>query len=385
MYIDKKRTGPALDGKLTHTVQGRSILPPEPKPPDLLQDVSGFLPETIARYRETVKRKFPERFPSGERLLYQKGNGQLSFSFGPEGEARRAYRHTRVIRHTPEASPVPEIRPPLPNTADCYLRNFAAIAGAFTSDPIEAARYLLRAMTREERDAALAAMREAGCVDRASYHAYLRAALPAREIKPVDSLYLKQLKTALRAGDVVFYSIVRSLDGQTRSFTAEPLHGGEARTDNAGDYQGALIGAPDEPLRKLLGVLRTEQFYDHPDETLKARYYELQAPGFPVFAADMRAARTISEAGLIISEGAQLTHFNPYDKQDRERIRQAARRSVSFRHTLRPSVAMSAGSCFSVFFPVCSANVWLTLPGDRALSFSWKPASVFRCSIRKTS
>ena len=37
-------------------------------------------------------------------------------------------------------------------------------------------------MTREERDAALAAMREAGCVDRASYHAYLRAALPAREI-----------------------------------------------------------------------------------------------------------------------------------------------------------------------------------------------------------
>ena len=58
LYIDKKETEPALDGKLTHTFQSRSILPPGLKPPDVLQNISGFLPENIAHYKEAVNGYF---------------------------------------------------------------------------------------------------------------------------------------------------------------------------------------------------------------------------------------------------------------------------------------------------------------------------------------
>jgi hypothetical protein len=76
LYIDKKKTEPIWMGQGFRQVYqhfpDRAILPPELKPPDVLQNISGFLPENIAHFQEAVKRKFPERFaPSGERILYQ--------------------------------------------------------------------------------------------------------------------------------------------------------------------------------------------------------------------------------------------------------------------------------------------------------------------------
>ncbi|MDR2768193.1 MAG: N-6 DNA methylase, partial [Treponema sp.] len=180
LYFDKKRTGPALNGKLTHTVQDRSTLPRGPNPPDLLQNVSGFIPENIARYREEVKRRFPKRFTGGERVLYQRAevpDGQLAFDFTAE---QKTAEPVKPVAETPATQPEADAKPaaPHPNTGENFLRNFAAIAGSFKNDPVEAARFLLRAMEKTEREKALAAMRRAGCHDRESHHAYLRAALP---------------------------------------------------------------------------------------------------------------------------------------------------------------------------------------------------------------
>jgi hypothetical protein len=86
LYIDKKKTEPIWTGQGFRQVYqhfpDRSILPPELKPSDVLQNISGFLPKNIAHYQEAVKKKFPERFtPSGERILYKDDDDQLLLDF----------------------------------------------------------------------------------------------------------------------------------------------------------------------------------------------------------------------------------------------------------------------------------------------------------------
>ncbi|MDR1389515.1 MAG: N-6 DNA methylase [Treponema sp.] len=179
LYIDKKRTGPVLNGKLTRTVQDRSAVPPGLQPPDLLHDVSGFIPENIARYREEVKRRFPGRFAPGKRILYQ--TGQLAFDFSAKKEAPPGTEIKPLPAMYGEKE-IPEL--PLPNTGENLLENFAAVCEAFESDPIEAARFLLRAMTKAERETALRSLRENGCTGRESYHAYFLAAVPRTREKP---------------------------------------------------------------------------------------------------------------------------------------------------------------------------------------------------------
>jgi len=89
LYINNKKTEPAPDGKLTRTFRNRSIRLPDGLPhlhtAGPTTDVFGFLTDNIARYKQAVKEKFPERFmPSGERILYKNADdGQLSFVFDP--------------------------------------------------------------------------------------------------------------------------------------------------------------------------------------------------------------------------------------------------------------------------------------------------------------
>jgi hypothetical protein len=78
LYIDKKKTEPVLDGQLTHTFQTRSIRLPDgfrhSHTADPTTDVFGFLTENVARYKETVKEKFPERLRSvGGTYSFQNG------------------------------------------------------------------------------------------------------------------------------------------------------------------------------------------------------------------------------------------------------------------------------------------------------------------------
>jgi hypothetical protein len=189
LYINKKETEPALNGKLTHTFQSRSILPPGLKPPDVLQNISGFLNDNITRYQQAVKLKYPERFaPSGERVLYKSSQNQLDFNFS-----------------LPPAVP-------LPNSPENFKQNFAAIAGKFKKDTIEAARFLLRSMTKEDRAASLADMQNAGCSDRESYHKYLYGILSS-----VPSPEQKQKEEAVIA------EAANNFDSEKPNITAEKI------------------------------------------------------------------------------------------------------------------------------------------------------------------
>jgi len=158
LFIDKKKTEPVLDGKLTRAFQDRSIRLPDGLPHSHTAgpttDVFGFLPENIAHYKEIVKEKYPERFaPTGERILYKNNEDQLSLDFSQP------------------------VKIPLPNTPENFKQNFIAISGEFKADTIEAARFILRDMTKENRDAALEEMRKAGCTDKDGYHKYLHEIL----------------------------------------------------------------------------------------------------------------------------------------------------------------------------------------------------------------
>jgi predicted RNA methylase len=66
---------------------------------------------------------------------------------------------------------------PLPNTPDNFSGNYVAVSWKFEGDTIEAARFLLRSMTKEDRVETLAVMRNAGCTDPESYHRYLNELL----------------------------------------------------------------------------------------------------------------------------------------------------------------------------------------------------------------
>jgi hypothetical protein len=145
----------------------------------LLQDVFGLYHKNIAHFKEAVKLKFPERLKSqGEKILYKErenGDGQLSLDFTPENNI------------------------PLSNTPDNFTKNFIAIAGQFKDDKIEAARYILRDMTKEDRETTLSAMRAAGCTDMESYHSYLNEILYSSFMNEVNSLVdTESLRMVLR-------------------------------------------------------------------------------------------------------------------------------------------------------------------------------------------
>ena len=112
--------------------------------------------------------------------------GGLDFSGPPPSAAMPSAAQTKA----PQPAAHPDAAIPHPNTQEYFARNFTAIAGEFKTDTIEAARFLLRAMTKEEREATLTAMREKGCENRESYHDYLLALLPAagnKQAKQADS------------------------------------------------------------------------------------------------------------------------------------------------------------------------------------------------------
>jgi len=91
LYINNKKTEPALRGGLEslqnyiNADQSRTTRLPDGFRHSLTAgpttDVFGFLTENVARYKETVKEKFPERFrPVGERILFKTGN-QLTLDY----------------------------------------------------------------------------------------------------------------------------------------------------------------------------------------------------------------------------------------------------------------------------------------------------------------
>jgi len=128
-------------------------------------DASGFVTENRAEYIETVRQKSPERLiAEGQEHILFKGGEQLTLDFSTAPQ--QAANPSPVIE---QQSPVV----PHPNTPEYFTRNFAAIAGDYKSDSIEAARFLLRSMEKDHRETTLAFMRENGCTDRESYHRYL--------------------------------------------------------------------------------------------------------------------------------------------------------------------------------------------------------------------
>jgi len=107
-------------------------------------------------------------------------------------ERSSEYNNQPMLDFTGESQVEEKLSPsiPLPNTPENFQGNFVAISGNFESDTIEAARYLLRAMTKEDRRATLTAMRDAGCTDPESYHQYLLDIL-----KEISSDTISKLET----------------------------------------------------------------------------------------------------------------------------------------------------------------------------------------------
>ena len=96
---------------------------------------------------------------------------QLSFDFQSITEMNEKVKNA-VKLNIPNSDPQ-RIKIPYLNTPDNFLKNFAEISTVFESDTVEAARYLLRVMTKPSRDLTLINMQKAGCSDRESYHRYL--------------------------------------------------------------------------------------------------------------------------------------------------------------------------------------------------------------------
>ncbi len=157
LYIDKKKTEPALNGKLTQHFSEPFRSASQTIKPVLLQNVFGFT-NNLTRYIEAVKEKYPERFKEQKNILYH--SRQLFFDLD-------------------EKPSLPVI--PHPNTPDNFTANYRLTAGSFKNDPIEAARFLLREMTKEDRAASLSQMQNAGCIDKESYHRYLFSLLNQNE------------------------------------------------------------------------------------------------------------------------------------------------------------------------------------------------------------
>jgi hypothetical protein len=103
---------------------------------------------------------------------------QLSFDFSSVPEVKEKL----IIPITDHQN----ITIPHLNTPDNFVRNFVAISGNFESDTVEAARFLLRVMSKPDRDLTLNNMRLSGCSDRESYHRYLMNILQTKQSIPSD-------------------------------------------------------------------------------------------------------------------------------------------------------------------------------------------------------
>jgi hypothetical protein len=96
---------------------------------------------------------------------------QLSFDF--QSIAEKNEKDKNALKLTIPNSDPQKIKIPYLNTPDNFLKNFAEISVVFESDTVEAARYLLRVMTKPSRELTLSNMQKAGCSDRESYQRYL--------------------------------------------------------------------------------------------------------------------------------------------------------------------------------------------------------------------
>jgi len=130
---------------------------------------------------------------------------QLSFDFHSVAEMNDKDKNA-VKLNIPNGDPQ-RIKIPYLNTPDNFLKNFAEISGVFESDAVEAARYLLRVMTKPSRDLTLINMQKAGCSDRESYHRYLMDYLQKqretpKKINGVDDEKVTEIVKEFRAGEI---------------------------------------------------------------------------------------------------------------------------------------------------------------------------------------
>jgi hypothetical protein len=130
---------------------------------------------------------------------------QLSFDFQSVAEINEKNKNA-VKLNIPNSDPQ-RIKIPYLNTPDNFLKNFAEISGVFESDTVEAARYLLRVMTKPSRDLTLNNMQKAGCSDRESYHRYLMDYLhkereTPKKIEGIDDKKVTEIVKEFRAGNI---------------------------------------------------------------------------------------------------------------------------------------------------------------------------------------
>jgi len=130
---------------------------------------------------------------------------QLSFDFQSVVEKNEKEKNT--VKLTIPHSDPQKIKIPYLNTPDNFLKNFTEISTAFESDTVEAARYLLRVMTKPSRDLTLSNMQKAGCSDRESYHRYLMDYLQKeretpRKIEGIDDKKVAEIVNEFRAGKI---------------------------------------------------------------------------------------------------------------------------------------------------------------------------------------
>jgi hypothetical protein len=131
---------------------------------------------------------------------------QLSFDFSPVAETNG--KSTDAVKLAIPSADRQDITIPHLNTPDNFARNFAAISGDFESDAVEAARFLLRVMSKPDRDLTLGNMQTAGCSDRESYHRYLMNVLqtergaPKTAGKGVDGDKATEIVKEFKAGRI---------------------------------------------------------------------------------------------------------------------------------------------------------------------------------------
>jgi hypothetical protein len=130
---------------------------------------------------------------------------QLSFDFQSIAEMNEKDKNA-VKLNIPNIEPQ-KIKIPYLNTPDNFLKNFAEISGFFESDTVEAARYLLRVMTKPSRDLTLINMQKTGCSDRESYHRYLMDYLQKeretpKKIEGIDDKKVTEIVKEFRAGNI---------------------------------------------------------------------------------------------------------------------------------------------------------------------------------------
>ncbi|GBU28268.1 hypothetical protein R84B8_01826 [Treponema sp. R8-4-B8] len=130
---------------------------------------------------------------------------QLSFDFQSIAEINDKDKNA-VKLNIPNGDPQ-RIKIPYLNTPDNFLKNFAEISVFFESDTVEAARHLLRVMTKPSRDLTLSNMQKAGCSDRESYHNYLMNYLQKeretpKKITGVDDKKVTSIVNEFKSGKI---------------------------------------------------------------------------------------------------------------------------------------------------------------------------------------